>query len=253
MNKLSIILACCILFISKSVVYADESKNIKSSYIFVGGKNNTSLTPYPNDEGTQKIVKRTDLELQASRLARHGFYEEALSKYREAINPSLLNNEYDKATALGGIEDIYERQRKFDLALKIHQWFMKANPEKDYYIDKQLELEALIKARDSRSNETIYGHIAYLRRRYGKFIPPQSQGDSGFHSTPIEQIIRLYDWMGDSDGGIKFMNEVLSSKSIYPAEHKEYEKVKAAFEEDKRTGQKGHLQKVIETSNIIGW
>ncbi len=218
--------------------------------VIAGGEN---LTPFSNDNATQKIMRRNDLQDEGRHFAKQGLYEEALEKYKQAIAPSLLNLESDKSTALWSIRDIHQRQGKLDQALKEHEWFLKANPTKDEYLDKDLELRALIKARDTKSNQPIYEHIKYLRNKYKKYIPPQSQGDSGFHATPIDSIIHLYNWMGDADGGIKFMQEVLSSKTLYPNERKEYERVKIAFQEDKRAGQKGHLSKVIATSDIIGW
>ena len=235
------------------IVSAEEKGGDPNKPLYVVAGEQAKLTPFSGDEETRRILKRCDIERNGYNLAKQGLYEEAIVKYQQAIEPSLLNHEYDKDTALWSIRDIHERQGKLDLALKEHDWFLKANPTKDQYLDKDLELRALIKARDTKSNQPIYDHIKYLRNKYKKYIPPQSQGDSGFHTTPIDSIIHLYDWMGDADGGIKFMEEIISSKTLYSNERKEYERVKAAFEEDKRTGEKGHLAKVIATSDIIGW
>lgn len=248
-----VVLLCASISRAFCAEKTSENSN-KPLYVIIGNENKNYLTPSPSrDDSTGKIIRRTELEHEAYALARHGFYGKALFKYQEALNPSLLNDEYDKSTALWAIRNIHQRQGKLDLAINEHEWFLKANPTKAEYLDKKLELEALINARIANSNQPVYDYIKYFRIKYKKYIPPKSKGDSGFHVLRIESIIHLYDWMGDADGGIKFMREVLSSKSLYPNERKEYERVKFAFEEDKRTGQKGHLQKVIETSDFISW
>ena len=240
-------------FFCFEMLYAEKNENESDRPIYVVAGGRGQLSPFPQDNETSKILKRSEIEREGYNLAKQGLYVEAIAKYEQALDASLLNQESDKSTALWSIRDIHQRQGKLDQALKEHEWFLKANPTKDEYLDKDRELRALVKARDEKSNRPIYDHIIYLRTKYKKYIPPQSQGDSGYHAIPINDIIHLYDWMGDTDGGIKFISEVLSSKTLYSNERKEYEDVKTAFEEDKRTGQNGHLQKAIQASSIIGW
>ena len=240
-----------------SFVYAynlcAQKENEKSDspiYAVVGERH---VTPFPSDDATQKILRRNALQNEGYYFSERGLYDQALTKFQEAIQPTLLNTEHDKSTALWAILKVHQRQGKLEIALEELNLIPKINQQKDSFVDEKLELKALIDARNTSFNKPIYEHIKYLKEKYKKYIPPQSKGDSGFHTIPINDIIHLYNWMGDADGGIQFMNEVLSSKTLYPEERKDYERVKAAFEEDKRTGQKGHLQKVIETSDIIGW
>ena len=251
-----------ICFVQHLLAQEKNQSSDKPVYAVVGGRE--GLTPFPNDEATKKIMRRNDIQDEGYDLAKKGFYEEAILKYKQALDPSLINHDYEKGTAIGAIVRIYQRQGKFEEALKEYQWFLDAYEKSSFSkdksgryanttIDKKLELEALIKARDKGSYQPVYDHIQYLRKKYEKYIPPQSLDAHSFGMIPINDIIHIYDWIGDTDGGIKFADEVLSSKFLYPNERKEFERVKAAFEEDKRTGQKGRLQKVIETSTIIGW
>lgn len=239
----------------------------KPVYALVGGQ--PGLTPFPDNDRTRKIIIRTDLEREADRFAKQGLYEQALLKYQQALDPSLLNYDYDKGVALGSIRDIHERQGKYELALKEQQWFIDgynkspfANDKSGRYmntvVDKKLELEALIKARETHTNKPVYDHIAFLRKKYSGQLPPKDF--NGYGPSVTNDIIHLYDYMKDSDGAISFLNGILD----YLEKHSnggnadkmriaDYKEAKSAFEEDKRTGQKGHLQKAIENSDHIGW
>ena len=195
--------------------------------IFVVGGAQKGSTLFPNDERTRKIIKQSKIENEAWLLEKKGMYEEAITKYREAMDPSLLNSERDKAFAMGGIMRIHEKQGELDLALQeLEKWYQLFSPQPpgQLYIDKKPELEALIKARVTGSNEPIYTHIENLKRRYKQVLPPK-----GHQSFVTAQIIRLYDYIRDLDAGIKFVEQVLSYKKLYPREREEYLKVKKAF------------------------
>lgn len=244
-----------IIFFQLAILSKGYSKSEEdtSLYVAVGSASITNIKAVSGDEATKKIFMRNDLERQGWWLAEHMKYEEALEKYQQALNPELLNEKSEGSTARGAIINIYKRMGNFEEALKKHLERKGPEDNSDWPgIDKELELEALIKARDSGSSKPVYDHIEYLKEKYKKYIPPPGD-DSGYHGVPIETIIHLYDYLDDAQGGISFMNYVLSSKKISAPERHEYERVKAAFEEDKHTGRKGHLQKVIETSDYIGW
>ena len=230
-----------------------NAQNNGPFYAVVGGQQH-DLNPFPNNEKTRKIITNAELEREGDHLAAQGRFDEALAKFYEAMKPEHLNEESDKSGAQGRIIRVHERQGKFDLALKEHEeWFYKAFPSHEPTEDKRLRFLAVIQARDTNSNKPIYGHIQYLREKYKRYIPAQSLDAHSFGMAPINDIIHLYNWMGDADECVNFINEILTSKFLYPNERIEFERVKAAFEEDKRTGQKGHLQKVVESTNYIGW
>ena len=240
-----------------------DSEKTKPVYALAGGQD-SGLTSFPSDEITRKIIMRSDLQKEGDRLAAQGLYEQAIVKFNESMNPALLNYDRDVAGGIEGISRIYQRQGRYEEALREYQWFINADKKGPFATDnsgryantiedRKMELEALIKFKESSSPKAVYDYIAYLRKRYKKYIPPQSKSDPSFRPIPINSIIHLYDSIGDVDRAIEFMNEILSSKAISLIERKEYKRVKDSFEEDKNTGQKGHLRKVIETSEYIGW
>ena len=154
----------------------------------------------------RKAIERNKLEQQGYFLARQGLYEEALVKYKAAQNPALLNHDYEKPEV--PIIQLYMRQGKFEQALQIVEENFKKRPQNEEIIRERNELLALIKARDTKSNEPIYGYIAYLKTKYSKYLPPNGYF-VGMSDIYINDLIHLYDYMRDYDSGIAFMNEVI--------------------------------------------
>lgn len=232
---------------------ADEQETAKSSNkaVFVLGGAPKGLTPFPDDEGTRKIIRQTQIIHEAQALEKESRFEEAIAKYQESMSPSLLNSERDKAYGMAGILTIHQKQGKLDLALKeLEEWYrLFVSPyQAQLYIDRKPELEALIKARDTGSNEPIYAHIENLKQRYKPVLPPK-----GHQSFVTSQIIRLYDYIGDLDAGIAFVDSVLSYKKLYPRVREEYLKVKQAFMADKAQGTKGRTTEALTQSTYFSW
>ena len=214
-------------------------------------KSKISIEATQNDnEDLKKIWRRNQIENEARLLVKQERYEEAISKFREATNPSILNHDYEASTARGLIRDLLVLQGNFDQALSEFRYVINRNPNKEDWIDEKMEIEALIKARDTGSKEPIYQHIRYLKEKYKKYLPPLGyRGDfSPIVTTPI---IRLYDYIGDYGGGITFVDEILkyfaSGKAGDPNKKGKadyaYQAVREAFEEEKREGFKGCLGK----------
>ena len=199
-------------------------------------------TAFPKNDHVEKILKQTKIEQEARLLEKEGRYNEAIAKYREATNPELLNYDYEAGVAIGGIERIYQKQGEFDLALRELNWHLQRNPEK--YLDEKLELEALIKARNTKSSQPVVEHIEYLKKKYKNQLPPKSCG--GMCDSVFSGIVRLYDHIGNCDAGIEFANSFLRFyKKIGPGNPyqpgNQYFQIKQAFEEDKKEGFKGCL------------
>lgn len=220
-----------------------------------------SAISVPIAERTPKLVKRTKLEHAGYYLAKRGLYDQALEKYKQAMDPSLIVYKGDAAYALCGIGDIFKYQGKLNDALELtEKYILPRNPEKEEYIERRLELIAMIEARDNNSKKPVYDYINYLKVKYKKFLPPE--GYAVPYSSKIDDIIYLYDYLHDYDSGIEFLNVIIK----YHTEHKnpnhrsankryvqDYERVKRAWQLDKETGKHGHLQDVIRTSDVIGW
>jgi len=205
-----------------------------------------SSASFSFDDHTAKIIKRTNLEKIARTLEERGLYDEALKKYREAMDPILLNYDYEAGVAMGGVERIYQKQGNYELALKELQWHLQRNPKK--YEDNKLELESLIKARNSHTNKPVVEFINHMKRKNEKFLPPKKYL-AGTTETISSDIIRSYDHIGDQDGGIAFVDEILrywekkSGQDLHRLGNKnQYFLIRQAFEQDKKEGFKGCLE-----------
>ena len=158
--------------------------NISTSPAFAG----TAF--FQSDEHAKKIIKRIDIERQAEALEKRGQFSSAIDKYQEAMAPSLLNEKADAAAAHDGISRIYQKNGQFELALKEFQWFMGINANSKDWIDRKLELEALVKARDTHSPQPVLNHIVYLKDKYNAFLPPK-KFMAGMTDPISSAIIRL--------------------------------------------------------------
>lgn len=251
-----------ILILSALPILYCEEKEFSNPVHSMGGAtedNKSVLVPY--DERLRKKMERRNLENEGRRLAKERLFDEALVKFRSALDPALFSDERDKVFALCAICKIYVYQGKLDEALDCYtKYVLVLNPKKEVFIDKQKELKALIIARDSKSNESIYSFIDYIKDKYKKYLPPT--GYSVTVAPRIDDLIHLYDYIHDYDSGIAFMDELIkyhtnhndrNHRSAHAKDVKEYTRVKQAWELDKSTGQHGHLQEVIRTSDIISW
>ncbi len=233
----------------------------------------SNFAPFGNDERTRKIFKQEQIIKEGSTLVEEGRYEEAIKKYKEALNPSVLNEERDKGNAIYYIEKVYKLQGKYEEALKELQWSINENSNGTGWFDEKLELEALIKARDTNSTQPIYEHIEYLKKKYKDQLPPNAGAYSDIVATAI---IRLYDHIGDFDGGIQFVEGFFKRcadgitckgeerKLAYTPKHP-YFPIKQAFLQDKAEGQPscidakpgevcmGRATKALIQSNYFPW
>lgn len=265
------ILILVISLLCASQLYSEDKTSSKPIYTTVGMSEKNNLTPFPIDDRTQKIIKRHKLEDAGWDLAKQGLYEEAIVKFKAATNPAILNYDYEKNMAEGCIVNSYKRQGKFEKALRIVNERIKNLKEVSHstneiggyeiFNNERLELLALIEARDTKNNKPIYDHINNMKTKYAKFLPPNGYM-TGFSSSRIDDLIHLYDYMHDYYSGIAFMDEIIKyhtnhKDSNHRSAHKkdvvEYTRVKHAWELDKQTGQHGHLQDVIKTSDFISW
>lgn len=224
-----------------------DVKESPKSLVILGGSGRGTSTPFPDDESTKKLFKRAELYEQGLALEKQGLYEAAIEKYIEAMHPSLLEQEQDKSMALGGIIQVLHKQGKFELALKELDWFRTSNPNLLYEIRKP-ELEALIKARDVGSAEPIYSHINHLKEKYQYDLPP-----NGLQEVITSDVIRLYDYIGDLDEAIAFVNQVLRYKKLPKRGKSEYEKINRVLEEDRKRGTKGRATQVLIQSDYFPW
>ncbi len=243
------LLGCPFLVSATEGTTENKSESEQTSYVLVGAKRNV-FAPFGSDNETKLIFKKNDLQDEGKWYLKRGLYEQALQKYREALNYASKKG-FDRNTSLGRIRDIHRFQGKFELALQEHEYFLEKAPTFPASVDMKLQLEALIKARDTKSNQPIYDHIDYLKKKYEATIPPKTYAFESLR--PVATIIYLYNYMDDARGGLAYMDAVLSCTTIDEWARAEYERVRAAFDDDLRTGQRGHIAKVYETSEYLPW
>lgn len=220
---------------------ATKSKQ-SGNIIGTSQQNNTALLP--NNERTKKIVEQERLLEEGRHLTEQGYYDEAIIKYHEAMSPELLLHDYDIESPIFLMSKAQKLQGKYEEALRNINEVLKKHPnvQEGNWHEQQLELEALIKARDTKSNQPIYDYIGYLRGKYKNQLPPKSC--RGMCDTIASTIIRLYDHIADFDGGIAFAESFLKFyKKIGPGNPYQpanpYFQIKQAFEQEKKEGFKG--------------
>lgn len=217
------------------------------------------------EKGANVIWQRNEIENEARWLVKKGRYEEAILKFREATNPAILNHDYEASTARGLIFRLLNMHARFDEALQELQYFIKGNPNGTGWVDAKLEIDALMESRATNSSEPVLKYIQYLKEKYQKDLPPK-----GVRDSVATTIMRLYDYIGDYDEGIKFVESFLifyqkigPGNPYQPANP--YFQVKQAFLEDKKENRKsfvgappgtcciGRATKAIIHSNYFPW
>ncbi len=233
-----------------------EAPPSKSLTVIAGAPE--GMTSFPAHDDINRIVMRNKLEDQAWYLVKkEGKYEEAIAKFKEALNPQYINNEAEKSHPLGGIMKVHKMQGKYEEALKDLQWFLKANPKKELYWDWKRELEALIDYQKTGNPEPVRRHIEYLKNKWPELT--KTKGEEWRKAMVDGQcgttIIRLYDTIGDYENGITYLNEFLEALKKEKGNHQkainEYTAIRQAFEQDRAQGKRGTpTELIIESDNL---
>ena len=221
-------------------------------------------TPFPNDTHTKKIFEQERLIKDGNDLVEQGRYDEAIAKYQEAMKPELLLHDYDIGPPIFLMSKALKFQGKYEEALHQINEVLKKHPDvhEGNWHDQKLELEALIKSRDTGLPEPVYEHIKYLREKYKNQLPPVGySGYSGYSINIISPLIRLYDHIGDYDGGIAFIDELIAyysnQKHGFDPKKRKYDadvlKIREAFEQDKAEGKKGRATRALIQSDYFPW
>ena len=220
----------------------------------------------------QNVQNRVSLESEARKLAKEGYYDEAIVLYEKAIEPQNINYEHEKSTATGAIAEIHKWKGEYEKSLKYANWFLRNKPDFEPALIEKKEIEALIQYKNTAKEDAVVDHINLLKLKNSKRLPPNGYTSSS--TIVISDIVRLYDTIGDYDAGMKFVNEILDyafktdksninflktskecSEVISELESKndgakayaykmlrEYLLVREAFEQDKKEGKKGSMK-----------
>lgn len=211
----------------------------------------------------EKILARANLLTEGDGLLERGFYNEALKKYEVAASPELLNYDYDIAVPYGRIRGVLILEGKFEEALEVFKKVIAINKRGTGWEDSKYKLDALIQAKKSLSTQPVYGYINYLNNKYKNDLPPNF---TSFTPIVVSDIIRLYDYIGDYDAGIRFVDQILQYRGLGNRARADYVKVRQAFEQSKAEGIKscfetqvpgeacvGHATQVVIQSDYIPW
>ncbi len=243
------------LFVFTPVAKA-ESNESKELIVVAGMPKRSSLTPFPNDTRTRKIFERRRFIEEGNDLGEQGLYDEEVMKYQEAMKPELLLYDYDVNEPTLLIAKVLKLQGKYEEALNQIKHLKECPKPPPNQLESpscydKLELNALIRARDAASSKPIYEHIRYLVEKYKDILPPKMC--IGWCDSIFSTIARLYDHIGDYNGGITFIDEILASPKLSERAKKEYSNVRRAFEEDKKQGTKGRATKALIQSDYFPW
>ena len=239
------------LLIPKSIVAANDSFPSSQKKVIENTNQDslkTMISRMVGPEAAERIYEQSTLEKEGLRLEELGLYDEAIKKYQESILPKYIQGDGNNSRGLCGMAICYHKKGEFEKALKIMNGLVKRAPRKTEYAERKQELEALIKARDTKNNTSIYEFISYLKEKHKNQMPPH-----GHNIDRISTILHLYDYMGDVDSGIKLTAEAIQylQKKGYGTE--EYWEMRRAFEADKKAGAKGRATKILMRSKYFFW
>ncbi|MSR77657.1 MAG: hypothetical protein EXS63_05465 [Candidatus Omnitrophica bacterium] len=208
------------------------------------------------------IWEQHQLQQEGQKLVKNGFYEEAISRFREALSPRYIKFEDDKGFAKYSITHVLILQGKYDAALKEYQWFLDQNKKNNKAIVHAREIQALKEYQSTQDPQTILNYIDLLKNEYADSLPPQGY-DSGIGVGQIATILRLYDTIGDQDAGIRYIDEIMEyfkqndirRKGSYQPGNADqaYLKLREAFEKDKAVHTKGGATKALIQSDYFPW
>jgi tetratricopeptide (TPR) repeat protein len=201
------------------------------------------------DDDLWKAFRQDKLEREGQSFLKQGFYDEALSKFKEADNPALKMKAFQDSLVKGLIVETYYLEGEYEKALDVLNPMVKMNPTQWNWQNEKTELEAVIKIRDAKSPEAILEFIKYMESKYKDILPP-SKYNPGLTPTVASAFIRCYDQIGNYKGGITFMDKALaywekkSGQNLHRPDNKnQYFLIRQAFEQDEKEGKKGCMGK----------
>lgn len=260
----------CVLFLLGIILIG-----LNAEQLSLGKPKLTGTDLLPQAERMRRIGTQQNLIDEGMKLVDGGHYDEAIEKYETAMAPDLLLKPWDVDPPKLYMSRALKIQGKYQEALDLLNEVMNRIPgAKDGLKEMQrLELQALIKARDKNSPQPIYDHIQYLRKKYKDQLPPKTC--IGYCSNIFSAIARLYDHIGDYDGGITFTDEFIQfyakrwrvavNKLEDPHSKNQYYLIKKEFLQDKAEGRKscinaqpgeacmGRATKALIQSNYFPW
>lgn len=251
-----------------------------------GFAESSAVVPSKTEDDTWKIFARDKLERQADQLIEAGEYDQAIKILKEAMKPELQASGYHDAMPWAQLRHVYYLQGKYEEALAVLEPLLKVNFTHEPYLREKKELEAIIQAKKTGSNQPIYDFLKYMEEKYQNDLPPKGSTIKTDNIIPV--FIRLYDLMGDYDGGVRFVDRILeylyhkhrgyrdlkiieNSEQALPyiewrdrkgLHHpdwlayrrlREFYLIREGYLEDKKHGSKGRATKALIQSDYFPW
>jgi tetratricopeptide (TPR) repeat protein len=218
-----------------------------------------------------RIWEQESILLEGDRLFENGFYDQAIAKYHESVAPRFIKSENDKESFYYHMERAHRWRGQLDDALEDLQWAIDHNhmpnikeelgkpqkPEpltvitaKETLYEEIQGIKALMEYKKTGSKAPVHRHIEFLKSRYKNMLPPVDY-DGNYAPIVASKIIFCYGWIGDADGGIDFMDEIVNYFTSGKVGKRAVERaftmrnpyfvIRQAFEQDKIEGFKGCL------------
>ena len=210
------------------------------------------LVPHPAFAKSEKydlrlLAEKNSLEKQGRNYEYQSEFDRAAQKYQEAVE--LDNRIYGSKNgrALAFLAEVFQKQNRYEDALELVLGLVVAHPKQENYLDWKSELDALIKYKNTGSQEPVSEYLKGYSKKYEAKLPPNTYTFGSIFY--VNRILMLYDTIGDYDAGITFIDEVLAyfrtGKAGDPNPGRvdaEYIKIREAFELDKKEGKKGSMK-----------
>ncbi|GEM_PF-1304731 len=244
---------------------------------------NASDSQKSYDDGLRLVFSQHAYEEEARSLERAYKYDEAIMKYRKAMEIEEKRPRVFRGGINFDIARILQNQGKYQEALDLLNNNPYRNPKHEYGNDRIDELKALVEYQKTGEPKAVYNYLNSYMEKYKKGFPPNGHG-----VTCITTVLRLYDAIGDHESGINYIDVILNwtyetDKEFKTVKHvktsqeatelmqenlpkrdrdpnwkayrwiREYLLVREAFEQDKRDGTKGRATKALIQSDYFPW
>jgi len=155
---------------------------------------------------TGQIFAQVGILKAGDRLAESGDFNGALSKYNKALGPQYIAKPDDYRSPYLRMVKVYRILGDYDEALKS----IGQIPEGvSYNKEIRSELLAMREAAQKASPESVYSYIETLASEYDGKFPGTAKEPMNLKAGIVNQLIRLYSYIGDHQSGIDLMNQMI--------------------------------------------
>ena len=215
-------------------------------------------------------------------------YELAIAEYKKALDPALIKENRDQATAKSQLVTLYKLIGEYDLAIQELNFFKDWDKDHPRFVDHFENIIAEKKYAETGDKSDLLDQIEKYRNKYKNELSPQSY--SIHDILKMSTLLSLYEVAKAYDEGIAYINSfldyfyqndpeykplagrirtvadadkcmednVISPGKVKPVWHncrwlREYLLVREAYERDKRDGTVKSATRVLIESEYFGY